>query len=355
MLNSLYIKAIAKRGTIKEIIPNNESKLSIEDYWEDKKIFESPAKFSIGAGDGSYNKKKFLNSNFYAVAAESLIFDNELKQIEYCDLEQIEPVSFLDELLSYYMSIFELKCSLRAIRDYNVDYYYIDGSIYGDLLNPYPKGAKSPFNFKEDISGDVLDRFVKAIHEMEDDGLSFMKIKKHPLLKPFNKNIYERDLYLSSFERLLVLKELLEYPKQIISISKSSSANDIFESNIPDIAIFDKYTTKQGISSKILYLTVSNNVNVTFPVYDKFFKELIFTVFYARLEDNKSVLKIELPYEASRDEVYSIVEKIKKYSTDGYPYLLNKAHNDVVITDRNIKELIKIAKINEKTNREMLG
>ena len=68
------------------------------------------------------------------------------------------------------MSIFELKCSLRAIRDYNVDYYYIDGSIYGDLLNPYPKGAKSPFNFKEDISGDVLDRFVKAIHEMEDDG-----------------------------------------------------------------------------------------------------------------------------------------------------------------------------------------
>ena len=75
----------------------------------------------------------------------------------------------------------------------------------------------------------------------------------------------------------------------------------------------------------------------------------------ARLEDNKSVLKIELPYEASRDEVYSIVEKIKKYSTDGYPYLLNKAHNDVVITDRNIKELIKIAKINEKTNREMLG
>lgn len=60
MLNSLYIKAIAKRGTIKEIIPNNESKLSIEDYWEDKKIFESPAKFSIGAGDGSYNKKKIF-------------------------------------------------------------------------------------------------------------------------------------------------------------------------------------------------------------------------------------------------------------------------------------------------------
>lgn len=353
MLNSLYIKAIAKRGTIKEILPNEKSKLSIDEKWEDKKIFESHANFSIGAGDGSYNKKKFLNSNFYAVAAEALIFDNELKQIEYCDLEQIEPISFLDELLSYYMSIFELKCSLRAIRDYNVDYYYLDGSVYGDLLNPYPVGAKSPFNFKEDIVGDVLDTFKKAIHEMDDDGLSFMKIKKHPLLKVSNKNIYEKDLYLSSLERLLVLKELLDHPKQIIAISKSSSANDIFKRNIPDIAIFDKYTIKQGISS-IIYLS-ANKDSINFPVYDEFFKKLIFTIFYVRLEDNKSVLKVELPYEASRDEVYSIVEKIKKFSTDGYPYLLNKAHNDVVITDKNIKKLIKIAKINEKTNREMLG
>ena len=32
-----------------------------------------------------------------------------------------------------------------------------------------------------------------------------------------------------------------------------------------------------------------------------------------------------------------------------------KAHNDVVITDRNIKELLKIAKVYETTNREVMS
>ena len=43
------------------------------------------------------------------------------------------------------------------------------------------------------------------------------------------------------------------------------------------------------------------------------------------------------------------------YQFKGYPYLLNKAHNDVVITDRNMKELLKIAKIYETTNREVMS
>jgi hypothetical protein len=34
---------------------------------------------------------------------------------------------------------------------------------------------------------------------------------------------------------------------------------------------------------------------------------------------------------------------------------MNKAHNDVVITDRNMKEWMKIAKIYETTNREVMS
>ena len=66
------------------------------------------------------------------------------------------------------------------------------------------------------------------------------------------------------------------------------------------------------------------------------------------------MLKVELPYKASIGEVIDIIEKINVMAVQGYPYLLSKAHNDVVITDRNIKELLKIAKIYETTNREML-
>ena len=63
---------------------------------------------------------------------------------------------------------------------------------------------------------------------------------------------------------------------------------------------------------------------------------------------HKNVLKVELPYKASEKDVLDIVEKIKVLSVQGYPYLLSKAHNDVVITDRNIKELLKLAKIYAK-------
>ena len=61
-----------------------------------------------------------------------------------------------------------------------------------------------------------------------------------------------------------------------------------------------------------------------------------------------------MPYKASKNEINEIIGKIKKLSVKGYPYLLSKAHNDVVITNKNMEELLKIAKIYDKTNREML-
>ena len=142
MLNSLYIKAASKRGSIKEIIPELEGNSIVSDNWSEKNITSSDDEFSIGAGDGSFNKKKFLGFNFYAVAAESLIFDGQLKTIEQSDIDRFPYLSYLDEFLSNYMSIFELKCCLSSLKEYNVDYYLIDGSIYGDLQNPFPKVLK---------------------------------------------------------------------------------------------------------------------------------------------------------------------------------------------------------------------
>ena len=95
--------------------------------------------------------------------------------------------------------------------------------------------------------------------------------------------------------------------------------------------------------------------NAAFPYFNDFFKSITFTVFYIRLQDNKNVLKVELPYKASKEEVFELIKKINDLSVQGYHYLLNKAHNDVVITDKNIKELLKIAKIYETTNREVMS
>lgn len=352
MLNSLYIKAASKRGSIKEIMPELEGNSIVSDNWSEKNITSSDDEFSIGAGDGSFNKKKFLGFNFYAVAAESLIFDGQLKTIEQSDIDRFPYLSYLDEFLSNYMSIFELKCCLSSLEEYNVDYYLIDGSIYGDLQNPFPKGVETSAKAKKELISATLNDFEEMVKNPSDKSVYSPKLF-NKYFKIYQEYKYPYTLYLTTIERLVVLKEILKNPRKMIAISKSSSNNDIFHSNMPDIAIFDKYTQKEGIS-KVIRKKVSKDINTTFPVFDEFFKDLKFTIFYLRLADYKNVLKVELPYEASMAEIEEIATKLKKFSTNGYPYLLKKAHNDVVISDKNIKELINIAKVREKSGREML-
>ncbi len=349
MLNSLYYKSLNYKTFINFEVDDTDSSF-LKDKWNDMSFSKSMDDFSIAAGDGSFNKKKFLEFNFCPVDAESLIFDDELMRVEQSEIFEIGHVGFLDELLSNYMSIFELKCCLKSLVQYGVDYYLFDGSIFGDLQNPYPMGAKLPADIRSNLDGGVLSYLEKDILDLSSLDLSFPLIKKvfrHIDKNKNDGNVY--DLHLSSIEKLLVLKEILMYNEKIISISKSSSSNDIFVSNIPDIAIFDKYTYRSGIS-KICYKTVDRN----FPVANDFFNNLEFTIFYLRLVDYQSVLKVELPYRADMDMIIDIVKIINRDLVGGYPYLLKKAHNDVVITNNHVDELLKIGKIYETTNREQL-
>ena len=142
MLNSLYEKAIAMKGFIHDIDSETDVESQLDYKWFDRPIGESADEFIIAAGDGSFNKKKFLTVNFCAVGAESIIYDGRIKKIDDSDIFEIPHISFLDELLSNYMAIYELKCAIRSLKEYDVDYYMFDGSILGDLLNAYPKGAK---------------------------------------------------------------------------------------------------------------------------------------------------------------------------------------------------------------------
>ena len=356
MLNSLYEKAIAKRGFIKDITSDADIDSQLEYKWFNRAIDESKDTFFFFFLDGSFNKKKFLTTNFCAVGAESIIYDGEIKKIDDSDIFDISHVSFLDELLSNYMAIYELKCALRAIKEYDADYYMLDGSILGDLQNAFPRGSKLPSKLKENLDDSLLAEFENRL-SVRKYGLVFPEIRDSlklvELPKKENTNkLEEYNLHLASVEKIILLKEILQYRKRIISISKTSSDNELFHWNIPDIAFLDKFTEKEGMSI-IKYRTVFEKA--AFPFYNDFFKSLTFTVFYVRLQDNKNVLKVELPYKATKEEVFEIIRKINVLSVQGYPYLLNKAHNDVVITDRNMKELMKIARIYESTNREVMS
>ncbi|WP_461463802.1 DNA double-strand break repair nuclease NurA [Methanobrevibacter sp.] len=304
MLNSLYEEAVKKRGEIIEEIEKFDSlDVDIADYWNFEYIEPSNENYKIAAGDGSYSHRKFLAFNLYAVAAYAIIYDGDkLSEIENVELDTSEHHKFFTDKLRAKMSIFEIENAVKAINEYNTDYFLIDGSLFGDLIRPIPK---------------------------------------------------DKDLHNLALENLENIFEFLKHKENIIAISKTSTSNDVFHSNYPDMSIFERLNKAEGYSNPI-YKNLSSEMKFEFPIHNDFFRLFEFTIFYLRLDDYKNVLKVELPYRADKKKIEEIISIIKRDSIEGYPYLLKKAHNGVVIKNKNIGELATIIGLYEKSGREML-
>jgi hypothetical protein len=183
MLNSLYTEAIRKKGLINEPLDEYaESKIDIESNWYEEEIIQSDSKFILAAGDGSYNKKKYLSFNFYAVAAQSLIYnpndtESKLKTIESAELDIIPHQSFLEDRLRNMMSIFEIKTAIKTFKDFDIDYYMDDGSILGDLIRPIPVEKTISPEYKANIISQVKEKLETEI-QSDELNLSSFNFKK---------------------------------------------------------------------------------------------------------------------------------------------------------------------------------
>ena len=338
MLNSLYTEAIRKKGLINEPLEEyKETKIDIESKWHEEEIIPSDSNPVLAAGDGSYNKKKYLSFNFYAVAAQSLIYnpndtESRLKTIESAELDIIPHQSFLEERLRNMMSIFEIKTAIKT---------------FNESISP---------EYKANIISQVKEKLESEIQSDELNLSSFnFKEEFKDLFEDENIDEYALITFLESLENLIALKYLLENKKKIVAISKTSSSNKLFHANIPDLAILDGMTRKQGFSEPY-HMKVTTKTKHDFPIEDEFFRELWFTVFFARLDDNKNIIKIELPYYTKDlDEIREILKVLKSNSTEGYPFLLKKAHKDVVISNQDMNSLSKIIGFLDKSGREMLN
>jgi len=367
LLDSLYGKALEKKDQLnnKLEIDFDEIKIDPGDYWIDMPIKECKTDITVSGGDGSRNWKEYLGFVVYAINAECLVYNGEkLLKIECCDIDIINPYKYVKNRLETYMSIYEIKSSLKALKMFDVDLTLFDGSLLGKLIRPSPMENALP----EWIKNEINLRYIKSIEKTlkDDSEIQVMSSKLFDSMEIFGENFVDSIIYLESLENLLatryLLKEANDKGKHIVAISKTSTRTDyqkdyIFSSNIPDMAIFDNFSKKQGYSTP-LHINVSDKmVKRTFPVYDKFFKELTFTIFYVRFDDFKNILKFELPYKATEEDIIPILESLKGICAEGYPYLLKKAHNDVVLRNRDMNNISRIMGFNNpyiKTGREML-
>lgn len=360
VLDSLYTEAIRKKNQLNENIEEIfDGEIDIESNWYDEKIIPSDSKTVLAAGDGSFNKKKFMGFNFYAVAAESLIYNpddevSRLKTIESIELDILPRKSFVDDRLRNMMSIFELKNALKSFRSYDIDYYMDDGSILGDLIRPIPIENKIPSHFNRDLINRINERLQMETKSEESTITSFkFKNEFKELFEDKKIDEYSLTTYLENLEKLIALRNLLKYNEKIIAVSKTSTSTDLFHTNVPDMAILDRFTRNEGFT-KPIYKKVTNEIKRDFPIANEFFRGLWFTIFFTRLEYNKNIIKIELPFYAREDDIRKILRVIKSNATDGYPFLLKRAHRDVVIKNKDIESLSTIMEFLDKSGREML-
>lgn len=355
MLESLYEKALKKRKEINNAFTKDLEliKINPNDLWMDYQSKTRTSDFTISGGDGSFNQKRFISSILYAVDAECLVYDGHtLNKIESSEVNIIPPYKYVRDILRNYMSIMEIKNSYHAYKKYNVDLSLFDGSILGNIIRPFPVENELPSTIKEKINKIYRPRLEKILKNEKEVGLASSQFSSE-IEEEFDDYKIESMIYLENLENLLALGMFLKETRNIAAISKTSIRTDYFNINIPDIAIFENYCKKEGYS-QLFYQDVNTTVKRDFPILNKFFRDLKFTVFYCRLEDHKNVLKIELPFQASEKQIIEILEKIKVVNAEGYPYLLKKAHNDVVIKVKDMEKLKKILNLIERTGRDML-
>jgi NurA-like 5'-3' nuclease len=336
MLNITYETFAKSRAALRDRIRALREEKKLERYrrhWTALELKEKKAK--IGAEDGSINHKKYKSIVLYAVNASAPVYNGKISEAQFSDIDILYPYREIKNRLDIYRTIFEFKASLKVID--KVDIFLIDGSIYSDLVVPRNLGA----GLSEKERKEVME-FLPEIEEENEVEIVAKRLAQN--IKGPNR--FNKIAFLEYLEYISTLKRFIEKgADKVVGVSKTASASS-FEEGMPDIAVFDEVSAEPGYGfakekEKIL--------QKKFPIYEEFFTSYVpfFKYFYARLETGKGVLMMEVLRDIKEKEIVDLLCKIRSISVDGYPYLLRKAHKDVVITNRDIEKFALSLGINE--------
>ena len=344
MLNITYETFAKNRAALRGHIRALREEKRLEKYgrhWTALDLTEKKAR--IGAEDGSINHKKYKGIVLYAVNASAPIYNGQITESQFSDIDILYPYREIKDRLDIYRTIFEFKASLKVID--KVDIFLIDGSIYSDLVAPRNLGM----GLSEKEQKEVME-FLPDIEES-----SAVEVVSKRLAQDIKgPSRFNKIAFLEYLEYISTLKRFIEKgAEKVVGVSKTASASS-FEEGMPDIAVFDEISSEPGFGfakekEKIL--------QKKFPIYGEFFSSYVpfFKYFYTRLEKNKGVLMMEVLQDIKEKEIVDLLYRIRSISVDGYPYLLRKAHKDVVISNRDMERFAVSLGINELTGREALS
>lgn len=346
MLDITYETFAKNRVALVERIGELGKKKDLKKYrdrWTNLDLTEKRVK--IGAEDGSINHKKYKSIVLYAINASAPVYNGKIHESQFSDIDILYPYREIKDRLDIYRTIFEFKASLKVID--KVDLFLVDGSIYSDLVAPRNLGR----GLSEEERKEVME-FLPEIEDASEVEISSKRLA--PKIKGPNR--FTKIAFLEYLEYLSTLKEFIEKgANKVVGVSKTSSVSS-FREPMPDIAVFDD----NEISVEPGYGFAAEKTKILqkkFPVYGEFFNSYVpfVTYFYARLEKNKGVLMMEVLEDIKEKDIEDLLCKIRSISVGGYPYLLRRAHKDVVISNRDIERFAVSLGIKELTGREALA
>ena len=339
---------------------NNIDYKEVEEKWI-LDSFENPKDMSFAGGDGSCNKLDYISFSFYGVGAVSFVH-NMGEKIKKAKEEYIFDITHpldIEDRIRKYMLTLELKTALYVLRNYDIDCYIFDGSLFSLLISTR-KGFEASEEEIKKLYTEYKNEFDKKIEEEIASG-EIGIISKDLDLELDKKMLVEHVEYI-----LTLTKLINEFKDRIIGMSKTSKINIYFDKNMPDIAVFTKYTDKAGYSEPIDFVNrigpeekkdkhkqLSSVVKGISFIRQKPFYAEIDTAYiqFVRLEDNCGVVGITSFNKIDKE----LLSSIKQISINGYPYILKKAHETVEITNKKLEAIAKMLNIDDPIARHILG
>lgn len=384
MLESLYSTTLNKKHEINNEFTNLRNYINsneLEDFieWSPNKIKQDKTFIST---DGSSNQKKFIAHFVYAVESECIYskpgqpISKEAQCGDINTFSTAYPEKY-NNFISLHMDILELKSTIKTLNKYpNIDYILLDGSIKGKLNN-----FKVNTNISKDIRNNLNNHIKLLEKQLEDDsfnlGLYYDDIKndlKNEINNKFPNCTYENielDIkeYFVSLELLCCINHLMsKYSGQIICIAKSNSTKEFFNQKVPDMAVLEYATTKSGYvkpkiteNKKLVVQSDDKKLSIEYPLYKKEIPTYTYITTFARLEDKKSIIKIEIPLvhmmecPRAKKVISELLNELYSCSINGYPHILKKVHDDVVIKNKDMDKIIHNLELIEYVPRRMLN
>ncbi|WP_457568707.1 DNA double-strand break repair nuclease NurA [Desulfurobacterium sp.] len=302
---------------------------------------------SMGAVDGSLNKKEYLGFVVYAVASASVMFDcngTEKERESYnVEIDILKPLEYSEARIRLLMGILEIKELIKLNKEENPELLLIDGSIVGDIIRPVPF-----FSWIREEDKKFVEEHI------------FPELKKSFSLNKINAKTFYKEIssmppeafpivagYLEYLEYLLSIKKLFETATdKIVAVSKRSSSRIYnFNSIMPDIFLFQIAGVKPGYSHPI-EITISPEKKYQFPeMFEDFFRTKKMNMFFAKFSTD--VYKIETTMNPER-----IMSALMNTIINGYPFPLKLAHDTVKIDNQTMEKIISILAVNFRTGRE---